>query len=176
MTAQQQKDLANKTFELLQGILAKLNPGLEVTSVPKDPAFIPKDRCKDVMRIRVLPKAKIPSGFWSTHGCFYEIGVGPYFPLCLGGVQFFQYSQQQQCGSRYAAEVGQILKQLQSLAPRGFLLGPTSDGKFHFQRRYMASEFKGRKQVMLFPCAQAAADLAWLIAESAPRFATLQSQ
>lgn len=175
MTLEQQKDLARETYELFLQVLGKKNPDIEIVKPPSDPALIPKDNCKDVMRIRVLPKKKLPTGFWGVSGCFYEIGVGRYAPLlgdssslCLGGVQFFQYPQQERYGGgQYETDVKVILKKLLAIAPKGFSLrAPETDGKFHFQKRYVASEHKG----VLFPCNQAAEDLAWLVSESIPQF------
>jgi hypothetical protein len=174
MTKAQQTQLAQDTYDLLLKDLKRIDPSIELKKNAKDPAFVPKAVCKDVMRIRIFPRVRQPADFWDTKACFYEIGVGPYqgTALCLGGVQFFQYANQKRCGGgRHTAQVQKILKRMLTKAPKGFSLAlPAVDGKFHFEKRYSGKDY-GRG--VMFPCADAAADLAWLIANSLPQFSAL---
>jgi hypothetical protein len=174
MNEQQQRALALETYDLLLQELK--GTGIQVERHPKDPEFIAKSAGKDVMRIRVrvFPVERLPKGFWNAAACFYEIGVGPYEgrALCLGGVQFFQYAKQQRTGRcKYTQAVEKILKALVPKAPAGFALEPpTADGKFHFENKYWAKDYGSG---VMFPCEDAARDLAWLIEHSLPKFSAL---
>jgi hypothetical protein len=174
MTEQQQKQLALETYDLVVKRLHARRPNLEVEKHDKDPAFIPKGKGKDVMRVRVFPKKRLPKHFWNVDACFYEIGVGPYEgrAFCLGGVQFFQYAKQQRCGGgSYETAIESILRSLLPTAPKGFFFEPPSiERKFHFEKQYSGKDYGPG---VLFPCKDAANDLAWLIEQSLPKFFSL---
>ena len=172
MDDQQRAQLALDTWQKCQTLLpptiaAKLEPA---SGDPGPPGKKP-DQLR-IIRLRILPTRAhmLPAGFWNKTWCFYEIGVGSYGAgLCLGGVQFLQFSRS--CGDcKWLDAVSTILKDLQPKRP-GFLLEWEADRDAPRPQLYTRYNAKPHRY---FPVALAAADLAWLIKQSLPRFEALE--
>ncbi|MDB6126033.1 MAG: hypothetical protein JWQ71_5026 [Pedosphaera sp.] len=134
-----------------------------------DPAPF-KKKGTDIMRLRILPKNRQPPNFWNSTWCFYEIGVGSYERgpnegLNLGAVSFVQFSDNEKCGGGiYRNRVLRILNQLAFQRKNDFQV--QDEKSIILYRRYSISH-------RLFPHTLAGQDLAWLITESLPLFASL---
>jgi hypothetical protein len=130
----------------------------------------------DISRIRILPKFKRPSRFWSSAWCYYEIGVGTNdgSALTLGGVTFLQFSNQTVCGAmHHYRPLLEILRAVQSLRPADFSVGTqnsTGVPQPSCFRRYRANP-----EQKTFPVDLAAKDLAWLIQETLPAIEQLSA-
>ena len=165
--------LAQGTWDACQLLLP---PALRtaIERHPDDPAIPDKksDRL-GIVRVRLLPIKKQPSKFWSANWCFYEIGVGKYDGdgLCLGGVQFLQFAGNDPDGrARWTPHVTAMLKEIEDTNTLGSRFSPrNSSGVVTSQiaTRYRPPNHK------YFPVSQAAADLAWLITATLPRFQAL---
>ena len=172
MNDQQAADLARDTWTKCLALLpAPLAANLAPHS--QDPKRLKKKGIVDIMRIRILPVRKQPASFWNSTWCFYEIAVGSLdgSALCLGGVQFVQFSNNPRCGDcKWLLPVTAIIRDLQAKRPKDFITefqaDPTTPRPL-ISARYHAKPHK------FFPPALAAEHLAWLIEESLPRFEAL---
>jgi hypothetical protein len=156
---------------------AQLSTQLNDEFVPAtgDPQpFTKHERRLSIIRLRILPRTKVPPRFWSSSHCFYELGVGQYdnAPLILGGVSFLQFSSQKVCGAgHYASEVWAILRSTQQLRSEDFQTGNTSGGGALMPS--LSTRYRANSHQRSFPVETAGKDLAWLIAQTFPRFQQL---
>src|ERR1051325_8250643 len=103
-----------------------------------------RDKGIDQWRIRLLPTRREmqPVKFWSSSWCFYEIAVGrlgaPFARSDIGQVQFFQASNNSQCGNgKYLEAVKQVLEKSETCLPqfKTIVINDRS-AYFHLARRY----------------------------------------
>jgi hypothetical protein len=153
-----------------------------ITSPLDDPTHI-RRRDFDIHRIRLLPVRKLPSRFWSSTWCFYEISAGAFGGLPPGSlvarrpqilpvaqIQFFQAPNQKALGDgHYRTPVEQILRSAQAQRPDDWTFTParphSSDEGWayqHLMRRYSAGEI-----------GSVAEDLTWLIEQTLEQFAAM---
>ena len=171
MDDQQAAALATDTWTKCLALLPKnLAANLNIHS--SDPKRLRKKGTLDIMRVRILPVQKAPVSFWSSAWCFYQIGIGTYdgSALCLGGVDFVQFSGQKVCGAgHWFKPVKDILAKLEAARPNVFSVDPRTD----IQCAIIGARYRAKPH-KYFPVDLAAADLAWLIKQSLPRFEALQ--
>jgi hypothetical protein len=149
--------------------------GWSVAAHPKDPSPLnKKGNAPFVTRLRILPETKHPNQFWSSSWCFYEILIGPVDGgTNLGGVQFLQFSNQAVCGDGlWHQPVMQVLKALQQERPMDFSLTEFNDR--HVRKPQLCTRYRMSPKCRAFPVDRAAADLAWLIQKSMPKFQALR--
>ncbi len=128
-----------------------------------DPVRVKKStKGLDILKMPIYPKRL--DGFWSAEWCSYEIGVGLYGKPTTGGIGFFCFPNNKDCGKNYyTLEVESILRNLEQIRPKEFEFS-VGKASVSLNRFYLATKFPS------FPCAQAARDLAWLIEQSFPEF------
>ena len=177
-------DAATLVNELQKSFVARLPANLRgrITSPSVDPTHI-RRLDFDIHRIRLLPVRKLPSHFWSSTWCFYEISAGAFGELPPGSlvarrgqvlpvaqIQFFQAPNQKAFGSgHYRTPVERILRTVQAQRPDNWTFTParplSSDQGWAYQhliRRYPASELES-----------VADDLIWLIEQTLDQFAAM---
>jgi hypothetical protein len=166
--------IALETWDLCNQLLPN-ECGWTVAPHPKDPSLLQKKgHAPFVTQLRILPEPKQPVRFWSSSWCFYQILVGPADAgTNLGGIQFLQFSGQDACGGGlWRKPVAAILRELQTRRPAEFSITELNDkGAIKPQ---LCTRYRMSSQCKTFPVEQAAADLAWLIQESLPRFQALR--
>jgi hypothetical protein len=123
----------------------------------------------DQWRARFLPCERVPQVFWHPDSCFYEViagELGPHFhPSERVAVQFLQASRQQSSGGGgYLKRVEGIVTEFANNNPN-FRVEPIGN-----ENRYL-KVIRGYDR---FDFATAAADLAFLIRATLPRFQSLQ--
>ena len=137
----------------------------------------------DIHRIRLLPVRKLPSRFWSSTWCFYEISAGSFGELPPGSllarrpqvlpvaqIQFFQAPNQKAFGDgHFRKPVEQILRSVQALRPEDWTFSPVRShagdpgwAYQHLIRRYPAGEIEAASE-----------DLIWLIEQTLEQFAAM---
>jgi len=171
MIAGERNELAQVAW---QTCLENLPPELRAALSPPKGDPQPHPTIKNVARLRVLPRRKLPPTFWSSTSCFFEITIGIRSTTALvhGTVAFFQYPNKKACGSgRYYRPTIEILRSAEGRRPE-FHLDPTGGEKgayIIFERGYAVKEFSA------FPAVHAGEDLAWLITETLPRIQALNA-
>jgi hypothetical protein len=148
-----------------------------LTTAPGDPQpFKKHGGGTNIVRLRILPRKKVPALFWSNAWCFYELGVGSYdnSALVLGGVCFLQFSDQKVCGGgKYESAVRQILLSAHKKRAEDFQLAETSGGGARMP--FLGRRYRANPAQKFFPVEHAAKDLAWLISATLPEFQKLPS-
>ncbi len=178
MTTDDYKPLVQETYDLLEKFLPNSIKD-KVTKNNRDPSrVVGAGRGIDQYRVRILPvrKSMVPSNFWSSAWCFYEIAAGTLGDplrdnLAFGQVQFMHAPNTKPCGlGRYTSAVESILKRLHALRPRDLHLFESSKGctRIHLIRRYRPPK-PPHYQPQL-----AAKDLAWLIEQTLEKFQGIQ--